>query len=131
MNTMRHFKAKTIDRINERFYKKLNESSKGCRRLAEGMSEFLMPLKNQNPEIDQLITSYQAFQTVDIKKIDTAIDSIKNIFLKLDTDNIRKNKLPFNKDGLETFFEKQNQFNKAAILLVEQAVEIYNSCHKI
>lgn len=128
MSGQSYLKMTDEDRLDEIFYKKLNESSKELRRLAEDMGKFLTPLKNKNPEIDQLIISYQAFQTVDIKQIDTQINNIKDIFLKMDGGNIRKNKLPFDIKGLEDFFEKKNHFTQAANQLVHNAVKIYESC---
>ncbi|MCH9763070.1 MAG: hypothetical protein K0U24_02385 [Gammaproteobacteria bacterium] len=121
------WKKKTEVVLHEDFYKNLDASSSTLRNLAQDMSDFLTPFNGKNPEIKQLCTTFQSLVNINITELDSGIDNIKTIFLKMDAPTMKKNKLPFNLKELEIFFNKQNHFDEELNRLLEYAIKIDDS----
>lgn len=106
----------------EKFYSRVDESSKKLRILACETADALYHLKSKLPQLDALIEVFRVIYTVPIEKIAESLDKMNAIYLDLTQKITQTNSLLIDQADLLILLEKQSVFNEEMVLMFANVV---------
>lgn len=106
----------------EKFYSKVDESSKKLRILACETADALCHLKSKLPKLDALIEVFRTINTVPIERIAESLDKMNAIYLDLTQKITQTNSLLIDQADLLILLEKQSVFNEEMVLMFANVV---------
>lgn len=112
------------------FFNSLQVQSKKLREIAKDMGTYLGSLKKKSIELAPLKSAFQKISTIEIEKIDIAIQTLQSTLQSLNLAS-EKNAVfwkSFTEQEFATFWTKMNAFNEEANTLVINAIK-YSEIH--